>query len=258
LTFIGFLGSAILNFFANLGGICSMLVNVLRSIPSQFRHVRLVSDQMQQMGVNSLPLIILTSIFTGAVSAWQAAYQMEGYIPMRYLGIGVSKAIFIELAPVLTAIVVAGRVGASIAAELGTMRVTEQIDAMETLAIDPVGYLVTPRIISGMIMLPVLVIFADVVAMLGAMAVAVYLIDMEPETFYNGVKMFFEVSDVYSGLVKAVVFGFIIATMGCFHGFRAEGGAQGVGFATTRAVVASSVLILVSDYIIATLLFEVG
>lgn len=257
MTFIGFLGSAILNFFANLGGICTMLLGVLRSIPSQFRHIRLISDQMLQMGVNSLPLIILTSIFTGAVSAWQAAYQMEGYVPLRYLGTGVSKAVFIELAPVLTALVVAGRVGASIAAELGTMRVTEQIDAMETLAIDPVGYLVTPRIISGLIMLPVLVVFADIIAILGATLVAVFLLNMEPETFFNGMKMLFRISDVLSGLVKALAFGLLISMLGCFHGFRASGGAQGVGLATTKAVVSSSVLILISDYVIATLLFQV-
>jgi phospholipid/cholesterol/gamma-HCH transport system permease protein len=234
-----------------------MLLGVLRSLPSQLRHLRLISDQMLFMGVNSLPLITLTSVFTGAVSAWQAAYQMEGYVPLRYLGTGVSKAVFIELAPVLTALVMAGRVGASIAAELGTMRVTEQIDAMETLAIDPVGFLVTPRIIAGMIMLPVLVVFADVIAILGATGVAVFLLSIEPETFYNGMKMFFRISDVLSGLVKAVTFGFLISILGCFHGFKATGGAQGVGFATTRAVVTSSVLILISDYVIATVLFEV-
>ncbi len=252
-----YLGSMIIAFLRDLGGICAMIVGVLRSLPSQLRHARLISDQMLFMGVQSIPLIALTSVFTGAVSAWQAAYQMEGYIPLRYLGIGVSKAVFIELAPVLTALVVAGRVGASIAAELGTMRVTEQIDAMEALAIDPVGYLVTPRIISGMVMLPILVVFADVIAILGATTVAVFLLSMEPETFYNGMKMFFAISDVLSGLVKAVAFGLLIATLGCFHGFRASGGAQGVGFATTRAVVASSVMILISDYVIATLLFEV-
>ncbi len=257
MRFIRYLGSTIITFLADLGGICTMLLGVLRSLPSQLKHARLVSDQMLFMGVNSLPLIILTSVFTGAVSAWQAAYQMEGYVPLRYLGTGVSKAVFIELAPVLTALVVAGRVGASIAAELGTMRVTEQIDAMETIGIDPIGYLVTPRVISGMIMLPILVVFADIIAILGAMSVAVFLLSIEPETFYNGMKMFFRISDVFSGLVKAFTFGLVISTLGCFHGFRAAGGAQGVGFATTRAVVASSVLILISDYAIATLLFEV-
>jgi len=258
LIFLRYLGRVTTSLFSDLGGICLMLAGVIRSLPSQFRHFGLITEQMLRMGVNSLPLIVLTSIFTGAVSAWQAAYQMEGYVPLRYLGTGVSKAVFIELAPVLTALVVAGRVGASIAAELGTMRVTEQIDAMETMAIDPIGYLVTPRIISGMIMLPVLVIFADIIAILGALAVATALLGIEPELFMNGMKAFFRVSDVLSGLVKAVSFGVIISTLGCFHGFKASGGAEGVGLATTRAVVTSSVLILVSDYVIATLLFRVG
>ncbi len=234
-----------------------MLLQVIRSLPSQFRHLRLISDQMLAMGVNSLPLILLTSTFIGAVSAWQAAYQFKGYVPLRYIGTAVSKAVFIELAPVLTALVVAGRVGAAIAAELGTMRVTEQIDAMETLAIDPVGYLVTPRVISGIIMLPVLVIFADVIAIFGAMGVSVLLVDVEPETFWNGVKAFFQVSDVISGLIKAVAFGLAISFLGCFHGFKATGGAEGVGKATMRAVVTSSVMILVSDFVIATFLFSV-
>jgi phospholipid/cholesterol/gamma-HCH transport system permease protein len=234
-----------------------MAIGVLKSLPSQFRHGKLLSDQMLLMGVNSLPLILLTSIFSGAVSSWQAAYQFQGYVPLRYLGTAVSKAIFIELSPVLTALVVAGRVGAAIAAELGTMRVTEQIDAMETLAIDPVGYLVTPRVISGMIMLPILIVFADIIAILGAAAVAIFFVDVEPETFFNGMKMFFEVSDVTSGMMKAVVFGGLIAILGCFHGFKAHGGAEGVGIATTRAVVTASVLVLVSDFVMATLLFSV-
>jgi phospholipid/cholesterol/gamma-HCH transport system permease protein len=255
--FFRYIGRIATELFSDLGGLVIMLLRVIRSLPSQFRHLRLISDQMLAMGVNSLPLILLTSTFTGAVSAWQAAYQFKGYVPLRYIGTAVSKAVFIELAPVLTALVVAGRVGAAIAAELGTMRVTEQIDAMETLAIDPVGYLVTPRVVSGIIMLPVLVIFADVIAIFGAMGVSVLLVDVEPETFWNGVKAFFRVSDVISGLIKAVAFGLAISFLGCFHGFKASGGAEGVGKATMRAVVTSSVMILVSDFVIATFLFSV-
>jgi len=253
-----YIGDKVMTFFTDLGGLVVMIFSVIRSLPSQFGHIRLLSEQMLAMGVNSLPLIMLTSVFTGAVAAWQAAYQMEGYIPLRYLGTGVSKAIFIELAPVLTSLVVAGRVGASIAAELGTMRVTEQIDALETIAVDPVGYLVTPRIISGVIMLPILVIFANAIAMLGALVVVILMLDMEPETFMNGVKQFFKLSDIILGLIKSTVFGLVIALMGCFHGFKADGGAQGVGLATTHAVVASSVLILVSDFVLATIMFNVG
>lgn len=215
----------------------------------------LTSEQMLFMGVNSLPLVIFTSVFTGAVSAVQASYQFQNFIPMRYLGTAVGKAVIIELGPVLTALVVAGRVGASIAAELGTMRVTEQIDAMETMALDPVRYLVVPRFLAGIIMLPILTIIADLVAILGGLAVAVWFLDLTTYTFLNGVRLFFDLQDLFAGLVKSIVFGAIIALIGCFQGFRTLGGAQGVGFSTTRAVVVSSILILLSDYIIASIIF---
>ena len=168
-----------------------------------------------------------------------------------------SKAVFIELGPALTALVVAGRVGSSIAAELGTMQVTEQIDALETLAIDPIRFLALPRFVAGLIMLPILVIFADFFAMTGAVVVATQLLDITTNTFWEGVKMFFHVRDIMAGLVKAVAFGGIIALMGCFFGFSTRGGAEGVGKSTIKAVVFSSVLILITDYLIATLLFRV-
>lgn len=229
--------------------------NIVVNLPAAFRRVRLVFEQMLAMGVNSLPLVLVTSVFTGGVSAVQAAYQFSDYVPMRYLGTAVGKAVVIELGPVLTALVVAGRVGASIAAELGTMKVTEQIDALETLALDPVRYLVVPRFVAGFSMLPVLVIFSDFIAILGGLAVSVFFLGISSYTFLNGLKMFFHLSDVFGGLVKALVFGGIIAVIGCYQGFRTEGGAEGVGKSTTRAVVLSSVLILISDYIIASLLF---
>lgn len=207
------------------------------------------------MGVNSLPLVLVTSIFTGGVSAVQAAYQFSDYVPMRYLGTAVGKAVVIELGPVLTALVVAGRVGASIAAEIGTMKVTEQIDALETLALDPVRYLVVPRFVAGFFMLPILVIFSDFIAILGGLAVSTFFLGLSSYTFLNGLKMFFHLSDVFGGLIKAFVFGGIIAIIGCYQGFKTEGGAEGVGRSTTRAVVLASVLILISDYIIASILF---
>lgn len=256
LVFIGGLGRMALDFFEYVGGLFLLGLRLVRVLPRLFGGLRLLTTQMLYMGVNSLPLIALVSVFTGSVAAWQAAYQFEGFVPMRYLGTAVSKAIIIELAPVLTALVVAGRVGASIAAELGTMRVTEQIDALEVMAIDPVRYLVLPRVISGIIMLPVLVIFADLVAILGAMAVAVNMVNVSSETFLNGVKAFFYVSDMIAGLTKAAIFGFIISFIGCYQGFITTGGAEGVGQSTMRAVVVSAVLILISDFVVATLMFR--
>jgi len=234
-----------------------MVLRLLATLPKLFSSMRLVLQQMLAMGVRSLPLVILTSAFTGAVSAWQAAYQFQNYVPMRYLGTAVGKAVIIELAPVLTALVVAGRVGASIAAEVGTMRVTEQIDALEVMGIDPNRYLILPRVVSGFIMMPILVMFANFIAILGALIVAVALVHLSSETFLNGVRMFMTASDVLAGLTKAAIFGIIISMIGCFYGFNAKGGAEGVGRATTGAVVTASVLILVSDYFVATVLFRV-
>ena len=242
---------------ASVGRIFILLARTVAAFRHLLTSLRLVVAQMYFIGVRSVWLIIITSVFTGGVSAWQAAYQFKNYVPMRYLGGAVGKAVLIELAPVLTALVIAGRVGAGIAAELGSMKVTEQIDAMESMAVDPVRYLVMPRFAAGIIMLPVLTVLSDFIAMAGAMIVAVNLVGMENETFINGFKQFFLLSDFYSGLIKAAVFGAIVSLMGCYHGFYTEGGAQGVGVSTTQAVVSAAVLVLVSDYLMATILFRI-
>ncbi|MBN2417455.1 ABC transporter permease [bacterium] len=214
---------------------------------------------MLKIGVNSIPLVSVVSIFTGAVSAWQAAYQFEGIMSrnmaMNFLGAAVSAAIFIELAPVLTGLVIAGRVGASLAAELGSMKVTEQIDALETLAIDPVRYLAAPRFTAGLTMMPVLVVYADLVAHFGAFVVAHFLLGVSAATFFDGVRNHFIVHNVFSGLVKALVFGGGTALIGCSIGLHTSGGAEGVGSSTIKAFVYSSGFILVFDYILAMLLF---
>jgi phospholipid/cholesterol/gamma-HCH transport system permease protein len=255
LRFISGVGNKALGFIEQTGEFFILVWRLIKSLPLMVKNPHLTSEQMQIMGVNSLPLIVLTSIFTGAVSSLQAAYQFQGYIPMRYLGTAVGKAVVIELGPVLTALVVSGRVGASIAAELGTMKVTEQIDALETMALDPVRYLVVPRFLAGITMLPVLTIFADFVAIVAGLAVATLVIGMTSYTFLNGVKLFFHLQDLFGGLAKALVFGGIIAIVGCFQGFRTTGGAEGVGSSTTKAVVLSSILVLLSDYVVAALIF---
>jgi len=234
-----------------------LIKNILLGLPGSFKKFHLIVEQMLFMGVNSLPLILVTSIFTGGVASVQAAYMFSDYVPMRYLGTAVGKSVIMELGPVLTALVVAGRVGASIAAELGTMKVTEQIDALETLALDPVKYLVVPRFVSGIIMLPVLTIFADFIAILGGLLVSVVFLNVSSYTFLNGLKLFFQMRDLWAGLFKAFVFGGIISLVGCYQGFKTEGGAEGVGRSTTRAVVLASVSILICDYILASLLFGI-
>jgi phospholipid/cholesterol/gamma-HCH transport system permease protein len=242
-------------FFEDVGGISILIKNIILGLPGSFKRFHLIVEQMLYMGVNSMPLILVTSIFTGGVASVQAAYMFSDYVPMRYLGTAVGKSVIMELGPVLTALVVAGRVGASIAAELGTMKVTEQIDALETLALDPVKYLVTPRFVSGIIMLPVLTVFSDFIAILGGLLVSVVFLNVSSYTFLNGLKLFFHMRDLWAGLLKAFVFGGIISLVGCYQGFKTEGGAEGVGRSTTRAVVLASVMILITDYILASFLF---
>lgn len=252
---ISTVGRVVIALIEQTGAIFILLGKILRSSIHLWRNRRLVFDQMLLIGVHSLPLVSIIAVFTGAVSAWQAAYQFEGLVPLDYLGAGTSTAIFIELGPVLTGIILAGRVGSSIAAELGTMKVTEQIDALESLAIDPVPYLALPRFFAATMMTPVLTIFADFVAVMGAFIVSNILIGQAAHVFFDSVQSSFELRSLLGGLTKALVFGATIAVVGCFVGFRTSGGAEGVGRATIQAFVLSAALILIHDYILATIIF---
>jgi len=241
---------------AEVGRVTLLLGDTGRLLAPGLRSFGLVVDQMKAIGVGSLWLVTVVSLFTGAVAAVQAAYQFSSVVPLKYIGSVILRSVIIELGPVLTALVVGGRVGASIAAELGTMKVTEQIDALRAMAINPVRFLVVPRVIASIVMLPVVTVFADAIAIFGGYVVSVTSIGVSTHTYVLGLKQFFYLKDLYSGLLKAVFFGGIIGTMGCYHGFVTEGGAEGVGLATTKAVVASCVLVLISDYVLANVLFR--
>jgi phospholipid/cholesterol/gamma-HCH transport system permease protein len=256
LTTFGYIGKSIGFSVSEIGAVVILLSAALKRIPQAMRKRYLVLEQMQKIGIGSLPLVLVTSVFTGGVAAVQAAYQFQDYVPMRYLGTVIGKSVVIELGPVLTALVIGGRVGASIAAELGTMKVTEQVDALETLAIDPIAYLVSPRLMAGVVMLPIVTVFADFIAIVGGYVVALIGLDVSTHVYFSGLKIFLHSGDVFSGLIKAVFFGAIIAMMGCHHGLSTRGGAEGVGLATMRAVVSSCVLILITDYILASVLFS--
>jgi phospholipid/cholesterol/gamma-HCH transport system permease protein len=256
-TPVALLGRFFLEFIQETGGVFVLLWRVIQVIPRTFANGRSIFAQADRIGLGSIPLVFVTSLFVGAVTSIQAAYQFHGYVPLKYLGVVVGKSVTLELGPVLTALVVGGRVSASIAAELGTMKVTEQIDAMEMIAIDPVEYLVLPRVVAATIMLPVLTIFSDLLAILGGMVVANISIHVSFATFENGLKLLFHTQDLVGGLMKTFVFGFIIALMGCYNGFETKGGAEGVGIATMKAVVSSCLLILVSNYLLATLIFRI-
>jgi phospholipid/cholesterol/gamma-HCH transport system permease protein len=247
----------LLNWVADVGRVTLMYRDILKSALGKQPAFRLIIDQMNTIGVGSLSLVIVVSLFTGGVAAVQAAYQFSSVVPLKYLSAVIMRSVIIELGPVLTALVVGGRVGASIAAELGTMKVTEQIDALRAMGINPVRFLIIPRVFAATTMLPVVTIFSNAIAIFGGFIVAVLTIGVSPGTYVNGLKDFFYVKDLFSGLLKAVFFGNIIGTMGCYFGFATEGGAEGVGTATTRAVVSSCVLVLVVDYLLASVLFRV-
>jgi phospholipid/cholesterol/gamma-HCH transport system permease protein len=257
-TGVPVIGRRAITFISRLGSTFLLLGKSIYHFKAIPRSMRLITEQCFMIGNKSVWLILITSIFIGAVASWQAAYQFKFIgAPLRYLGAAVGKAIVIELAPVLTALVVAGRVGAGIAAELGTMRVTEQIDALDSMGINPVRYLVMPRFLASSLMLPMLTMFSITIAIGGALLVSVLFVDLSYETFLFGIKDSFKMADLFAGLIKAWVFGAIIGLVGCREGFYASGGASGVGKATTQAVVIAAVMVLISDYIIATILFRV-
>lgn len=245
------------DWMAEIGRVSLMIGEMLSTGASRLPSLRLVIQQMRAIGVESLWLVIVVSLFTGAVAAVQAAYQFTSVVPLKFLSAVILRSVVIELGPVLTALVIGGRVGASIAAELGTMKVTEQIDALRAMGINPVRYLVAPRVIGAILMLPILTIYSDAIAIFGGWVVATTSVGVPSPTYMQGLREFFYLKDVFSGILKAVFFGGVIGTMGCYNGFQTEGGAEGVGKATTGAVVSSCVLVLIIDYILATVLFRV-
>jgi phospholipid/cholesterol/gamma-HCH transport system permease protein len=249
------LGKETLKFVREIGQVSVLFWEIIKSFKTIPRSRDIILYQMEHIGVNSLPLVTIIAVFTGAVSAWQAAYQLKGIAPLSFLGGSTSRAIITELGPVLTGIVIAGRVGASIAAELGTMKVTEQIDALEAMAINPVRYLAMPRFLAAVIMLPLLVVYADTIAVFGAYIVSNYFLGVSFAVFFLSVKRLFLFSDLIAGLVKTVFFGGVTALLGCHIGFKTEGGAEGVGMSTIRSFVLSSASILILDYFLWMLIF---
>jgi phospholipid/cholesterol/gamma-HCH transport system permease protein len=218
--------------------------------------VRQLVRQTVSVGYYSLPVVGLTTLFTGMVLALQsysgfARFQAEGAIATV-----VVLSITRELAPVMAGLMVAGRVGAAMAAEIGTMRVTEQIDALSTLSTNPYKYLIAPRLVAGLLMLPLLVLVGDIVGVFGGFLVSVYSLDFNASSYIQRTWEYLETIDVVSGLVKAAVNGFLVSLMGCYFGFNSRGGAEGVGQATTNAVVAASILILVFNYLITGIFFS--
>lgn len=215
----------------------------------------LIGRQMVEIGYYSLPVVGLTAIFTGMVLALQSHTGFARFSADSAVATVVALSMVRELGPVLAGLMVAGRIGAAMAAELGTMRVTEQVDALETLSTNPYKYLMAPRILAGIAMLPCLVVVTDIIGIFGGYLVSYYKLGYNPAIYLHDSWNALEPNDVVSGLIKAAVFGFVITLMGCYNGYQSKGGAQGVGQATTNAVVAASILILASDYVLTALFF---
>ena len=218
-------------------------------------YVRDIVEQFEAIGVGSLTVVLLTGMFTGMVLALQTYNGFARFNAQSLVGAVVSLSLMRELAPVLCALMVTGRVGSAMAAEIGSMRVTEQIDALEALATEPVHYLVVPRVIAATVMMPLLVVLGDVVGMYGGYFVAVQLLGSNPVTYYDSSFQYVDLNDFTTGLVKAAVFGLIFSVVACMKGYYTEGGAEGVGRSTTQAVVAASLSILLADFFLTRLLF---
>ena len=255
MKWIASIGAGVESIFSHTGSYTLMLLQLLRKLGSRPWYARQLIAQAEQVGVQSLPVVLLTALFTGMVLALQSYIVFHRFAAESLTGLVVSMSLVRELGPVLVGLMVAGRVGASFAAELGTMRVTEQIDALWTLSIDPFRYLVTPRVLAVTLMLPLLTIIADYIGIYGGYAISVYVLDQNPVVYVENTTVYMELEDFYSGLIKAAFFGMLIGVIGCTEGFNCKGGAAGVGTATTHAVVISCMSILVSDYFLTAWLF---
>lgn len=251
LNLIAKFGRKILNFVAEFGQIVQLLVSVLRYFPKAIKDRKIVIEQMSIVGADSLPLVILIGSFTGAIAALQATNLFDKFnllgIAKPFLGSSIATVVFTELTPVLTALVIAGRVGGAMAAQLGTMKVTEQIDALEMMAIDKNRFLGMPRAIAALIMMPILVVFSNVVALIGGYLLTAIKFDFSAYEFFESVQRFFEIKEIIISLSKSFIFGGVTALIGVHVGFLTTGGAEGVGNSTVRAFTLSASAILIID-----------
>ncbi|MBL6761515.1 MAG: ABC transporter permease [PS1 clade bacterium] len=256
MNFLATIGAFFLSFFAQTGRLSVFVGQTLASMLRPPIYFRIIGQQIIRIGYFSLPVVALTSFFTGGALAIQIYYGGNQFNSEAIVSSIVALGITRELGPVLGGLMVAGRVSAAIAAEIGTMRVTEQIDALTTLSTDPHKYLVAPRVIAATLCMPVLALVADIIGVFGGFVVGTQSFGFNAAIYVQNTIDFLTFDDVSSGLIKAAVFGFIIAMMGCYNGYYSKGGAQGVGRATTNAVVSASILILAANYLMTSLLFS--
>ena len=255
LGFLAAIGAVFLNGLAASGRMALFTLSALSHCARPPIYLRLIGRQMIDIGYYSLPVVGLTAVFTGMVLALQTYTGFSSFAAESAVPTVVLLSVTRELGPVIAGLMVAGRIGAAIAAELGTMRVTDQIDALTTLSTNPFKYLVVPRLLAGTISMPILVFIADIIGVFGGFLVGSYKLHFNPAAYVQRTADYLQSNDVTAGLVKASVFGFVVALMGCYFGYNSKGGAEGVGAATTYAVVSASILILLLDYVLTALLF---
>lgn len=249
-------GRKTIELIANIGAIFVLLGKVLKYLKYIYRDRTLYIAQLYQLGVKAIPLVIIVNVFAGAVSGWQGAYQLEDTLPASFFGRIVAAGFLAEMGPVLTALVLAGRNGSSIGAEIATMKVTEQIDALEVMAINPIRHLVAPRVIAMVVMMPLLVVVADFVGLFTAALVGEIFFDISIQMFFNSFQSVFVIAeDILPGMAKALSFGIAIGLVSCWVGLKATMGASGVGRAAIEAFVYSATLVLVFDFVVATIVF---
>lgn len=254
ISFVNLLGGAVINLCTVLGRFTLFLVHACRILVTTKLKMSKFLYQINRIGVESLNISILTGAFTGMVFALQTFIGFKRVGGEQFIGTVVALGMIRELGPVLTGLMVTGRAGSAITAEIGTMRITEQIDALRTLRINTFQYLAVPRILAGTFVLPCLAAFAMICGIIGGYVIAVYVLELSSEDYINSIKNFVELEDITSGLIKSAVFGLILSWVGTYKGFYTRGGARGVGIATTQSVVLSSVIILISNYFLTKML----
>lgn len=255
LRLIEVVGAQSICIFNTFGQVSLFLFQILYTMFTTPLKLRKLFEQMRVIGVESLSIILLTGVFSGAVLALQTYIGFKRFGAEEFIGPVVALSLIRELGPVLTGLMVTGRAGSSLAAELGTMQITEQIDALKTLCINVYQYLMVPRVLGATIILPFLTTFSMFFGILGGYWVCVYVLHLNGEQYISGIKTFVEFSDITGGLIKSAVFGLIFSWIGCYKGFYTTGGAKGVGIATTKSVVVSSIMILIANYFLTALLF---
>ena len=255
LRFFNYIGNTVIQFFSLVGSFTIFILTAIKTCFSTKLKVGKFFVQSERIGVNSFFITIITGGFAGAVLALQSYKGFQKFGGEEFIGSVVALSMIRELGPVLTGLMVAGRSGSAIAAELGSMRISEQIDALKTLCIDTYQYLVVPRILAGTLILPFLALFAMMFGIVGGYLVFTKILGLNGEEYASGIKEFVEIWDVIGGLIKSAVFGFLLTAIGAYKGYKTKGGARGLGIATTQSVVSGSILIIISNYFLAVILF---